>query len=197
MISKRLKFPQDDRTDASFIVPQSMHFQRSKSALDSLKKCSQCIQEESVVGCPCFKLSIATISQQMRSDYELARRSATSNSCGEPRFQGGSREQLFHFQFILTSSLSILDCLIRAYIPFLSIFKSRFVGQSVASLKKVACMAYSILQFRPPYNNLTQTHLSRLTKFFLQRKMFYYQQKNDAERIASNRVRRNEFFSFR
>ena len=53
-------------------------------------------------------------------------------------------------------------------------FKWRFVGQSVASLKKVACAAYSVLQVRPSFNKLTQTHLSRLTKFFLQRKMFYY-----------------------
>lgn len=58
---------------------------------------------------------------------------------------------------------------------FLSIFKWRFVGQSVASWKKVACVAwYSVLQVRPSLNKLTQTHLSRLTKFFLQRKMFYY-----------------------
>ena len=57
---------------------------------------------------------------------------------------------------------------------FLSIFKWRFVGQSVASLKKVACVAYSVLQVRASFNKLTQTHLSRLTKFFLQRKMFYY-----------------------
>ena len=60
---------------------------------------------------------------------------------------------------------------------FLSIFKWRFVGQSVASWKKVVCVAYSVLQVRPSYNNLTQTHLSRFTKFFLQRKMFYYYSK--------------------
>ena len=54
---------------------------------------------------------------------------------------------------------------------FLSIFKWRFVSQSaVSSLKKAACVAYSVLQFRPPYNNLTQTHLGRLTKFFLDSK---------------------------
>lgn len=31
-----------------------------------------------------------------RSDYELERRSATSNSCRKSHFQGGSREQLFN-----------------------------------------------------------------------------------------------------
>ena len=38
VISKRLKFPQDDRTDKNFVAPLRMHFQRSKTTLDSLKK---------------------------------------------------------------------------------------------------------------------------------------------------------------
>ena len=36
-ISKRLKLPQDDRTDTNFIAPLRMHSQRSKSTLVSLK----------------------------------------------------------------------------------------------------------------------------------------------------------------
>ena len=38
VISKSLKFPKDDRTDTNFIAPLRMHFQRSKSTLDSLKR---------------------------------------------------------------------------------------------------------------------------------------------------------------
>ena len=37
-----------------------MHFKRSKSALDSLKKCSQSIREETVVGCPCSLMAALT-----------------------------------------------------------------------------------------------------------------------------------------
>ena len=36
-ISKRLKFPQGDRTDTNFIAPLKMNFSSSKSTLDSLK----------------------------------------------------------------------------------------------------------------------------------------------------------------
>ena len=38
VISKRLKFPLDDRTGTSFIAPLRMHLWRSKSTLDSLKR---------------------------------------------------------------------------------------------------------------------------------------------------------------
>ena len=37
VISKRLKFPQGDRTGTNFTAPPRMHFQSSKSPLDSLK----------------------------------------------------------------------------------------------------------------------------------------------------------------
>ena len=37
VISKRLKFPQDDRTDKNCVASLRMHFQRSKNTLDSLK----------------------------------------------------------------------------------------------------------------------------------------------------------------
>ena len=38
VISKRLKFPQDDRTDTNFIAPLRMHLYRSKITLDRLKR---------------------------------------------------------------------------------------------------------------------------------------------------------------
>ena len=45
VISKRLKFPYDDRTDTNYIARLE-----SKSSLDSLKSVT-CILEETVVGC--------------------------------------------------------------------------------------------------------------------------------------------------
>ena len=37
-ISKSVKFPWDDRTDTNLIAPLRIHFKRSKSTLDSLKR---------------------------------------------------------------------------------------------------------------------------------------------------------------
>ena len=51
VISKRLKFPQD-RTDISFIAPVKMHFLRSKSALDSLKRVFNVFGRKLSLGAP-------------------------------------------------------------------------------------------------------------------------------------------------
>ena len=51
VISKRLKFPQD-RTDISFIAPVKMHFLRSKSALDSLKRVVNVFGRKLSLGAP-------------------------------------------------------------------------------------------------------------------------------------------------
>ena len=45
VISKRLKFPQDERTDTNFIAPLRMHFQTSKRYSRQPKMCYQCIME--------------------------------------------------------------------------------------------------------------------------------------------------------
>ena len=54
VLSKSFKFPQEDRTDTNLIALLRFHFQRPKSTLHpgQPKKNLQCIQEETVVGCP-------------------------------------------------------------------------------------------------------------------------------------------------
>ena len=52
VISKSLKFPQDDRTDTNFVARLRMHFERSKSTLDSLKRLFNAFRRITVIGCP-------------------------------------------------------------------------------------------------------------------------------------------------
>ena len=51
-ISKRLMFPQDDRTDTKFTVPFRMLFQRSKSILDRLKRVFSAFRRKPSLGAP-------------------------------------------------------------------------------------------------------------------------------------------------
>ena len=53
---RRLKFPQDARTDANVIAPLRMCLYGSKSTLDSLKSVLTVFRRNTVVGCPCFML---------------------------------------------------------------------------------------------------------------------------------------------
>ena len=57
-ISKRLKFPKDDRTYANCIAQLRMHLWRPKSTLDSLKTCCQCIWVETVTVTESFKVNV-------------------------------------------------------------------------------------------------------------------------------------------
>ena len=62
-ISKRLKFPQDDRTVTNFIAPLRMHFQRSKSTLDILKSVFNVFGRKPSLGAPfesCLKVFLKT-----------------------------------------------------------------------------------------------------------------------------------------
>ena len=60
VISKRLKLPQDDRTDINFLVLIRMYSKVLKVLWISYKKCFQSFQEETVVGCPCLIVSIVS-----------------------------------------------------------------------------------------------------------------------------------------
>ena len=50
VISKRLKLPQDDRKDINFLAPLRIHFQRSKSTLDSLKSVLKAFRRKPSLG---------------------------------------------------------------------------------------------------------------------------------------------------
>ena len=52
VISKRLKLPQDNRTDTNFIAPLRMHFQRSDSTLDGLKSVFNAFRRKPSLGAP-------------------------------------------------------------------------------------------------------------------------------------------------
>ena len=56
VISERLKLPQDDRTDTNFIGLLRMHFQRSKSTLDSLKSVFNVFRRKPPLGAPGYSL---------------------------------------------------------------------------------------------------------------------------------------------
>ena len=51
-ISKTVKLPQDGQTDANFIAPLRLHFWRSKSALDSLKRLFNVFRRKLSLGAP-------------------------------------------------------------------------------------------------------------------------------------------------
>ena len=52
LILKRLKFPQDDRTDTNFIAPLRMCFQRSISTLNNLKSDFKVFRRKPSLGAP-------------------------------------------------------------------------------------------------------------------------------------------------
>ena len=60
VISERLKLPQDDRTDTNFMGLLRMHFQRSKSTLDSLKSVFNVFRRKPLLGAPVFKAAFKT-----------------------------------------------------------------------------------------------------------------------------------------
>ena len=57
-ISKRVKFPQDDRTDTKFTVPLRMLFQRSKSILDRLKSVFNAFRRKPSLGAPVMTVAV-------------------------------------------------------------------------------------------------------------------------------------------
>ena len=57
VISERLKLPQDDRTDTNFMGLLRMHFQRSKSTLDSLKSVFNVFRRKQPLGAPGYSLT--------------------------------------------------------------------------------------------------------------------------------------------
>ena len=57
VISERLKLPQDDRTDTNFMGLLRMHFQRSKSTLDSLKSVFNVFRRKQPLGAAGYSLT--------------------------------------------------------------------------------------------------------------------------------------------
>ena len=110
VISKSLKFPQDDRTDTNFIALLRTHFQRSKSTLDSLKRLFNAFRRKASL----VPLNVAlTVQWKFESNFVNKQSQATVNS----------RVQLHQKQSKIRAQGKLLE-------------KSRLVDNAYATIQK-------------------------------------------------------------